>query len=67
MKFKNILDPEGQVYFFNKIDKIFKNKLLNNSGCRNDCGNIKILHCCIYWRFNLFIFGGRVDCEMLQI
>ena len=41
MKFKNILDPEGQVYFFNKIDKIFKNKLLNNSGCRNDCRNIR--------------------------
>ena len=37
MKFKNILDPEVQVFSLNKIDKIYKNKLLNNSFYRNDC------------------------------
>ena len=62
MKFKNILDPEGQVFSLNKIDKIFKNKSLNNSCRRNACGNIRILYCCIYWRLNFFIIGGRVDC-----
>ena len=49
MKFKNILDPECQVFSLNKVDKIFKNKSLNNSFCRNDCRNIKTLYCCIYW------------------
>ena len=34
MKFKNILDPEGQIFSLNKMDKVFKNKLLNNSFCR---------------------------------
>ena len=37
MKFNNILDPEGQVFSLNKMNKIFKNKSLNNSFCRNDC------------------------------
>ena len=37
MKFKNILDPEGQVFSLNKMDKIFKNKSLNSIFCRNDC------------------------------
>ena len=49
MKFKNIFDPEGQVFSLNKMDKIFKNKSLNNSFYRNDCLNIRTLHCCIYW------------------
>ena len=37
MKFKNILDPEGQLLSLNKMDEIFKTKSLNNSFCRNDC------------------------------
>ena len=71
MKFKNILDPKGQVFSLNKTDKIFKNKSLNNGFCRNDCWNIAetllkiaewlLKYCCIYWRFSLFIFGDKVD------
>ena len=26
MKFKNILDPEGQIFSLKKMDKLFKNK-----------------------------------------
>ena len=37
MKFKKILDPEGQVLSLNKMDKVFKNKSLNNSFCGYDC------------------------------
>ena len=37
MKFKNIPDPDGQIFSLNKMDKIFKNKSLNNSFCKNDC------------------------------
>ena len=28
MKFKNTLDPEGQVFSLNKMDKIFKNQII---------------------------------------
>ena len=79
LKLKNILEPGGQVFSFNKKNKdILKSKNLEPSlhygkmdeMFRNKYWIIvaaemiaeRILHCCIYWRFSLFIFADEMEC-----
>ena len=56
MKFKSILDTEGQLFSLNNMDIKVENKSLNDSCCRNYFWNIRILYYCIYWRFRLFMW-----------
>ena len=69
MKFKNILDPVGQVSSLNKMDNIFKIKSLNNSFCSNDpcivvfAGDSAFLYLVIKWTVSL----TRVWVKMLPL
>ena len=58
--FENInLEP---TLHYGRMDEISKNKSSNNSCCRNDCWNMRILYFSTCWKFSLFIFGDKVDC-----